>query len=213
MSDLVGQKYGRLTVTARAPNSPRGKKRWWCKCDCGNTKDKPVLSYDLTSGRVRSCGCLYFESNKGINVKHGLSNTRLFNIWSSMKQRCYNPKAVGYKNYGARGIVVCDLWRDDFSSFRSWALSHGYSEGLTIDRINNDGGYSPDNCRWIPMKLQQNHRRNNHRVVYCGETYTIAQLALKFNISAATLAWRIAHNWDQNDWGRTPAYNNKYTRR
>ena len=210
--DLTGKKYGKLTVIERAESSPNGKVRWICKCDCGRIKSKSVFSHDLISGKVKSCGCLYHESNKGRNKTHGFSHSRIYNIWFSVKQRCNYEGHCQYSNYGGRGIKVCEEWLHDFQAFYDWAMANGYRDDLTIDRIDNNKGYSPDNCRWVDMKTQQNNRTNNRTVIYCGVEFTIAKLAAKLNIPYATLLWRINNGWEQGDWGIKPNLSNRIIR-
>lgn len=206
--DLIGKRFGSLTVVSRCENTAKGKCRWMCVCDCGTLKAKPVTTSDLLSGKVRSCGCLYKISNKGRNKTHGLSQSRIFGIWSGMLQRCRK-----HHNYVGRGITVCNEWLHDFKAFYDWSMANGYKENLTIDRIDNDGGYTPENCRWVDMKVQQNNRRNNRIVNYFGINFTISELAQKLNISPSTLHWRVNKGWGQVDWGITPNYNNKTKRR
>ena len=120
-----------------------------------------ILSNHLKSGKIKSCGCL----NKQGNPKHGLRYTRLYRIWINMKTRCYNKNTNRYKDYGARGITICNEWRNDFMSFYNWSMNNGYDENLTIDRINNDKNYEPSNCRWITVKEQNRNKRNNIKEV------------------------------------------------
>lgn len=207
-SELIGKRFGSLTVVSRYENTTGGKCRWVCVCDCGTLKAKPVTTSDLLSGKVRSCGCLYKESNKGRKTTHGLSQSRIFGIWSGMLQRCRK-----HRNYVNRGITVCDEWLNDFQAFYDWAVANGYKENLTIDRIDNDKGYSPENCRWVDMKTQQNNRRNNRIVNYFGVDFTISELSQKLNISPSTLLWRVNNGWGQAEWGIKPKYSNKVKRR
>ena len=210
--DLTGQKFGRLTVIERAENTKSGKARWLCRCDCGRIKSKSVTTNDLMSGKIKSCGCLYFESNKGRNKKHGLCHSRIYNIWFSLKQRCNYKCHRQYFNYGGRGIKVCDEWEHNFQAFYDWAMANGYKDDLTIDRIDNNKGYSPDNCRWVDMKTQQKNRTNNRIVIYYGVEYTVAKLAEKLNIPYQTLLHRINNGWGQEFLGIRPSLSNKIAR-
>lgn len=183
--DLTGKRFGKLTVLEIAENKSKTDKhkRWKCLCDCGNYTVKS--SAHLKDGNAKSCGC----------INHGLSHTRLFTIWASMKDRCYNKSHNQYKNYGARGITVCDEWRKTFLSFYSWALNNGYTDELSIDRINNDKGYCPDNCRWATMKEQQNNKRTNRVITYCGKTQTLTQWAEEIGVNRNTLLYRLKRGW------------------
>lgn len=189
--DLTGQKFERLTVIKRAENKG-SQTMWLCRCDCG--KERIVCSGNLKSGHTKSCGCLNDEKVGNLNKTHQKCNTRLHSIWTAMKSRCYNPKNNRYKNYGLKGITVCEEWQE-FIPFYKWAVTKGYKEGLTIDRIDNSKGYSPDNCRWATQEEQQNNRSNNHLITYNGETHTLAQWAKIKNIKAVTLAARIKNGW------------------
>lgn len=154
--DLTGQRFGRLVVIERAQNASSGA-AWLCQCTCG--AHAIVSSNMLRTGRTKSCGCLAREATKLRSTTHGGSYTRLYHIWSGMRQRCHNSKSPAFNNYGGRGITVCPEWLHDFEIFQKWALSHGYRDDLTIDRINNDKGYSPDNCRWATYSTQRKNQR------------------------------------------------------
>lgn len=163
LNDLTGKRFGRLTVISRADDIvySNGKRytAWNCLCDCGNTTK--VRTTNLNNQHVSSCGCYRAEVRIKAHTKHGQAHHRLHNIWTDMKQRCTNPKTRCFANYGGRGIAVCDTWANDFGTFFSWAMGNGYSDELSIDRINVNGNYEPTNCRWATMKEQQNNKRNS----------------------------------------------------
>lgn len=156
--DMTGERFYNVTVVKRSGHTKSNSIRWECKCDCGKVFYETRTN--LLSGNVKSCGCLATKRAKMLNYKHGESHkTRLYRIWLNMNNRCNNKRDQNYENYGGRGITVCDEWRQNYMAFRDWALSNGYDEELTLDRINNDEGYRPDNCRWETLKQQANNRR------------------------------------------------------
>lgn len=192
--DLTGQRFGRMVVIERADNSADGRARWLCRCDCGQSKT--VLGEHLKKGRTKSCGCAKSESSSKRFKKHGGRNSKLYRIWSNMKDRCNNPDCKVYSDYGGRGIKVCKEWIDDFSAFQKWALANGYKEGLTIDRKDNDKGYSPDNCRWTDRKIQGNNKRNCRYITYKGQRKTVAEWSEITGIPHETLLYRLNHGWE-----------------
>jgi hypothetical protein len=185
--DLTGCKFGRLEVVKFAGLDKKHIALWVCQCDCGN--QKVVRSDRLKSGKTRSCGCLQKELlslsklNNEYNLTHGLSKTKLYRVWVGIKDRCFDEKRATYKNYGGRGITVCDEWRNDFKAFYDWAIANGYKEGLTIDRINNDGNYEPNNCRWATRIEQNNNTRRNRYITFNEETLTLTEWAKRLGVS------------------------------
>ena len=163
-----------------------------CKCDCGNVVEVPAES--LVNGASKSCGCY----NREIITKHNKSMTNLYQVWQCMKDRCFNPNHVQYKDYGGRGITVCDEWSDP-DAFCEWALSNGYSKGLSIDRIDVNGNYEPSNCRWATQKEQCRNRRNNAVLEYNGEKHCLTEWAEIVGTKASTLATRRKRGWPTRD--------------
>ena len=190
--DLSGQRFGSLTVLYRDPSETRYGK-WICLCDCGNQSS--VYSSNLRRGTTVSCGCKKSGRIATINKTHGMSRTRLHTEWTNMRRRCYNHKIKDWPDYGGRGIEVCPEWRDSFEAFRDWALANGYQDDLTLDRKDNDGSYSPENCRWITMKEQQNNRRNNRLITFNGRTQTMSQWADENGIKRETVWLRLKKGW------------------
>lgn len=168
LKDMTGQRFGRLVVLRRYGRTDSGEATWICQCDCGN--QHAVVGSSLRRGFTNSCGCLRDEIVSRTQSTHRKTKTRLYNVWTHMLQRCYNPNHTAYKRYGGRGITVCDEWRYSFQSFYDWAMATGYDENAprtqcTIDRIDNDKGYSPNNCRWADAKTQRNNQSNSKRRV------------------------------------------------
>lgn len=200
--DLTGMKFGRLTVIKRAYEYEKengyNHPFWECQCECGNVTI--VQTRSLKDGTTKSCGCY----NKDIITKHGLSYNPLYKIYNHMIDRCYNPNEIHYDRYGGRGIAVCDEWleKEDYNglkNFVEWAEANGYEPGLTIDRIDNNGNYCPENCRWVDMKMQSNNRSSNHYVEYNDNSFTISQLATVLGVNYTYLYTELNRtNFDVN---------------
>lgn len=168
LKDLTGQRFGRLVVTGRAGSDNQKRAKWKCCCDCGCVT--VVTSSNLLRGITKSCGCMHAEYLLNRNTVHGKLKSRLYGVWKNMKKRCANPATHNYHRYGGRGITVCDEWLHNFQAFYDWAIANGYDENApkgqcTIDRIDNDKGYSPDNCRWVDTATQNRNKSNNRKVV------------------------------------------------
>lgn len=197
--DLIGRKYGRLTVVELDKARSKRKSYWVCQCECGSTKT--VRSDSLKAGAIRSCGCLHNEQaaiNVSVNHSHKMSKTRLYHTWQGMKKRCNSPDDASYPRYGGRGITVCKEWESSFESFMEWALNNGYADNLTIDRVDNNGNYGPSNCRWTEPKSQARNRRSNIKVRYNGKVMTLIELSEATGLSYSLLSAR----YDRGDRGK-----------
>lgn len=186
--DLTGKKIGRWLVKEYV-----GKEKWLCICECGN--QKVVKGRNLRSGESKSCGCLHREIVGKSSIRHGMYGTRIYKTWQNMKSRCYNPNVPKFKNHGGKGITVCSEWLT-FKNFYKWSMENGYSEKLTIDRIDNAKGYYPSNCKWSTYKEQNNNTEQNHIIVFKGVSKTIAQWAEELKMNYKVLSSRINRNWD-----------------
>lgn len=191
MAIKVGDRISRLTVIEKDPTN---KRKWICRCDCENVTS--VYDSNLSRKHTESCGCLKSEIVKnGAHTLHGGRRTRIYEIWRSMKKRCNNPNSSNYHKYGGRGITVCEEWNNSFEAFFAWALSNGYRDDLTIDRIDNNGNYEPENCRWTTAKAQANNRRSNHYLEFNGERKTIAEWAVVTGLSQSVIFCRLKRGW------------------
>lgn len=203
-NDLTGLRFNRWRVLKFVPNDKKAA-YWECICDCGNKHI--VKGSALVNGYSKSCGCLQRETA----TIHGLNGTRLNNIWSGMRNRCLYCTNSHYKDYGGRGIKICDEWKNDFKNFYEWAMSNGYKENLTIDRIDVNGDYEPQNCRFINPKAQARNKRNNIKVKYSNRNITLAEAAELSGINYKTLKSR----WSKGERGKMlfrkkeSLYNNK----
>lgn len=190
IKDISGLRFGRLEVISLCNyRNKDGRALWKCKCDCGN--EIIVSSNSLLRKNTRSCGCYKNDIIKQKAITHNDSKSKLYKIWVSMKKRCQNSNDKGYKNYGGRGITVCNLWKNSYEEFKRWSLKNGYKQGLSIDRIDNNSGYSPENCRWVTTYIQSRNTRRTHFIEYNGKKYVMKDLAEKLGIKYNTFANRI----------------------
>ncbi len=210
MTDITGNKYSRLLVKEMLQKHKQNSKGRWltyckCDCDCGKT-DVVVMASKLKSGHTQSCGCLQKERSaaavKKRSATHGMSNTKVYANWLAMRNRCHLETDPAYQYYGGRGIAVCDEWRTDFLSFYNWMIANGYCEDpnarnteYTIDRIDVNGNYCPDNCRLVSFLEQANNKRDNRLEIYNGETHTIAEWARIKGIRYKTFCNRLYRGW------------------
>lgn len=197
--DLTGKKFGKLTVIGLGEPriKPCGKpvRIWKCQCDCGNETN--VCTSDLNSGHTTSCGCVKKNILADITRKHGMTGTRIYNEYRGMKARCYNKNYQNYDNWGGRGIKVCDEWLGEhgFENFYDWSMSNGYTDDLTIDRIDNDKGYSPYNCRWATQLVQANNTRKNIYIQYQGKTQSLPDWCRELNLEYSMIYLRYKRGW------------------
>lgn len=194
--DMKDKRINMLTVLYRA-ESKNGRTMWHCRCDCG--KEIDVWYAHLKKGQY-SCGCVKRRLISEKKKTHGKSDTKLFDVWRHMRERCYKKYHKSYKDYGGRGIKVCDEWENNFNAFYEWAIVNGYDENApfmqcTLDRIDVNGNYEPSNCRFISIKEQCNNRRNNHFIEYNGEMHTIAQWSEIIGVSYGALYQRLKNGW------------------
>ena len=200
--DIIGQRFGKLKVVSfaytRKGNGRSYHSYYNCICDCGKTC--VIDGLKLRSGHTQSCGCYRHERQIEANTKHKGRYTRLYIVWCNMKGRCYNPNNKRYKNYGARGITVCEEWRENFGAFKEWAENNGYEENAkrgdnTIDRIDNNKNYCPENCRWVSNKQQANNKSTNIFINYKSRTKTLAEWSEEIGLKPDTIKNRIKKGW------------------
>lgn len=193
LDDLIGRKFGRLEVMSFSHSANNRMSYWNCLCDCGN--EVCVSSGNLKSGNTKSCGCYRLDLQR---ERKTVKSERLYHIWASMKQRCKNPNNHKYNDYGGRGITVCNEW-EVFDNFYNWSVDNGYKEGLTIDRIDNDKGYSPDNCRWATQTEQARNKRNTIFLELDGERKPLPEWADEKNIPSSVIRKRLKMGWSVNE--------------
>ena len=188
--DLKGKKYNRWTVLSldRIENK---KAYWLCQCECG--KKKTICTANLKSGHSKSCGCLNREAKYKTHEK---TNTRIYGIYNGIKTRCYNKNMNMYKYYGGRGIKMCDEWKNNFESFYQWSINNGYRDELTIDRIDVNKNYEPNNCRWIPMNEQHYNRTDNVYYIINNQKKCLAELCKEYNMPYQTVRKRLERGHD-----------------
>lgn len=192
---IVGFKNNKLTVLEFVGINNLHKTLVRCRCDCG--KEIITRYADVKSGRVKSCGCQLIESVHNRKDYHGLSHTRAYKSWRAMLLRCYNKNSEKYKNYGSRGIQVCDEWKNDFQAFYKWAVDNGYRSNLTIDRIDVNGNYEPNNCRWVDMKTQSRNKTNTIKITYNNVTKPLTEWCELLGLKPNTVRARIYNGWPQ----------------
>jgi len=210
--DLTGQRFGRLTVIKQGeyyicPANGYRYVQWFCKCDCGN--ERTVRTCALRSGDTQSCGCIAKEILIKRNTTHNKYHSRLHSIWSNMKNRCSNPNSKRYKDYGGRGITVCEEWKENFENFYNWAVQNGYEKELTLDRVDTNKGYNQENCRWATYQTQANNTRTNKYIVYKKETHTLAEWCRILEKPYKTMHDRLKSGWSIEDTFTKPIKANK----
>lgn len=185
----IGDRFSRLVVLGESSKRDKSRSKYYfCKCDCGKIIE--ARKDGLFNGRVKSCGCF----TKDRMTKHKMCNSRLYHIRNGMIARCYNKNDKNFNKYGGRGIIICDDWKNSFEAFYNWAINNGYSEDLTIDRIDVDGNYSPDNCRWCSPKQQANNRRTNIKIKIGNATKTLSEWCEIFELPYGTINARYNRN-------------------
>lgn len=208
-TDLIGHRFGKLVVTERVGRNKHNNVLWKCKCDCGG--ETITTSHCLLCGDTKSCGCIrnkYFTEKKYdlLDIQEKFENTipsdtPIYRSWSAMRSRCRTENNPAYKNYGGRGITVCDEWlgENGFINFYNWSIQNGYADGLTIDRIDNNGDYTPNNCRWITREEQQKNKRNNTIITCDGKSMIISDWARELGVNRSMISWRKRNGWTDEE--------------
>lgn len=205
IKDITGQRFGRLYVISFDHLSEGKNLAYWrCVCDCG--KEAVVRGTCLRSGESKSCGCLARELSSIRNSTHHCRNTRLYHIWIDMRQRCMNPNQPDYPRWGGRGISVCEPWLESFDNFRKWAMESGYTDYLTIDRIDVNGNYCPENCRWATYEDQANNRRSSKLIEYKGEIRSETQWSRLLGGNRNLVHSRLKSGWSIEKALTTPVH-------
>lgn len=196
--DLTGRRFGKLVALHSIGVIDKTRSVIWrCLCDCGNHRD--ASCGHLNAGAATHCGCF------NVHRTHGETKSKMFNRWSSIKNRCTNPRNYHYANYGGRGITICDEWSDSYEAFKKWALANGYEEGLQLDRIDNEKGYSPENCRYVTPQVNCNNKRTNKTVEYRSQTFTIAELSRYMGVADHLISTRLKKGWSVENAVHTPS--------
>lgn len=196
INDLTGMKFGKLTAIKKVGSNKNKQAFWLCRCDCGN--EKIILGSNLLNENTKSCGCYRVDCLIKRTTKHGKSNERIYIIWKLMKGRCNNRSGNNYKYYKERGITYCEEW-EEFENFYNWAINNGYSDDLTLDRIDVNGNYCPKNCRWVDRIAQANNTRRNKVIEYNGENRTLAEWSKITGISYSAISGRLKRGWSVED--------------
>jgi hypothetical protein len=210
-STLIGKRFGRLVIIEINRSERKGKQLRriaLCKCDCGTSKY--LILSNIKFGTVKSCGCFMHDRVKEACSKHGMSDTLLYGVWMSMKSRCYSAKNSHYKHYGGRGISICKEWLENLDEFVSWAQKNGHKPGLQIDRINNDGDYSPTNCRFVNRITNSRNKRTCRYYEYNGETKSLVEWVEILNLEYARIYMRLRCGWSFEKAIATPKKVNQF---
>ena len=210
--DLTGMVFGRLTVLREAEKKKPGVYLWECECSCENHTHVIVEGSNLKNGNTKSCGCLHREAVVARNKagrNHEEKYDRLYRIWKAMQHRCYSENDEHYHHYGGKGIVICDEWLSDFDNFVNWSINNGYNDTLTIDRVDSNKNYCPENCRWITQKEQTNNTSRNKYLEYKGRKQTLAQwceeLGLNYSRTKARInacGWTIEEAFEREKYAQ-----------